>query len=230
MDSSGQTCDSDYLINNDKLDHHADNDSIEVKILKPFSLPFMRYNNLMRLTLLADGITCVTLWLAGGNSVDLRNSVFHFTMTTSVFDLACLAMARMILLFLIWTKLEDTAAILVGHPLRNELRRRKAMLLSISLLFTLAFMAYSLAKLIILYLPTSKMDREAMHSNYVACAIASVVFVLIECLLAIPANSFINRVGQYRNFNGSKGKANLRRVLSLAKEVRRNKYKSNSIF
>lgn len=219
MDSE-QNHDSDYLINNDKLDNCAENDAMEVKILKPFSLPFRRYNNLLRLILLADGITCVTLWLTGGNSMDLTNSMSHFTITTSVFDLACLALVRMIVLFLLWTKLEDTTAILVGHPSHRRLRYRKTILLITTWLLTLTFLAYSTAKLIILYLPKYKTDRAAMHSNYMACAIASVVFVIVEFLLSIPANSFINRVGQYRNFNGSKGQASLRRVLSLAKEVR----------
>ncbi|EDV22201.1 uncharacterized protein TRIADDRAFT_29232 [Trichoplax adhaerens] len=217
-----QNHDTRYLINNnDKVNGgntQTDEAEVRVKILKPFTLPFMRYNNLLRLILLIDGITCVTLWLAGGDSTQLRKSIFHFTITTSVFDLACLALARMILLFLLWTRFEDTAAIIIDHPRGTGLLRRKTIVLFLSILFTLGFMAYSMAKLILLYLPASKADRAAMNSSYVGCAIASLVFTLIELVATLPANTLISRVGQYRKFNPSKGTANLRRVLGLAKE------------
>ncbi|XP_019619825.1 PREDICTED: ABC transporter B family member 1-like [Branchiostoma belcheri] len=147
-----------------------------------YTLPFFRFTNFVRFVVFIDGVVCVALWLAGGHTSYLEDNVVHFDFYRSVFELACLSLLRMCLLFHFFTRIEEISMKLLEEPYdRGLLKKRKAFYIC-AILLSLLSTAYAATKGgFVLY----KESYKEMHSAYVAVCIASFVFSILELLLGL---------------------------------------------
>jgi len=65
-----------------------------------------RFTVLACLVVAADSLSCISLWIVGGDSRYLERSVENFSLVTSTFDLACLAAVRGLVLLVLFVLLE----------------------------------------------------------------------------------------------------------------------------
>eukprot|EP00058_Branchiostoma_floridae_P020352 XP_002605842.1 hypothetical protein BRAFLDRAFT_84327 [Branchiostoma floridae] len=194
-----------------------------------YTLPFFRFTNFVRILVFLDGVVCVALWLAGGHTQYLEDNVVHFDFYRSVFELACLSLLRMCLLFHFFTRVEEISMKLLDEPYdRGLMKKRRAYYVS-AIFFTLLSTAYAVTKGVFVL---HKESYKEMHSTYVAVCIASFVFSVLELLLGLVFLRMarrlqlmriihrINSDGQEIDQEGNtiKKKVNLRRLFTMARD------------
>ncbi|PIK50618.1 putative ABC transporter B family member 1 [Apostichopus japonicus] len=202
-----------------------------------YTLPFFRFCNFLRLLVFLDGCLSAALWIAGGHTKYMEDSVIDWTITGSVFELACLGLIRMVILFHLFTKLEDHSLALLQHPYDRSITSKKKTGLLITVVLSILSLIYSAVKggLVLSCLNGSfcamlKADSyEPMHVTYNALVISSVVFSLLELLAAVTNPIFLKRLQVMRiqhelkedeeegEGKEKKKKADLRRLFTLAK-------------
>lgn len=69
-------------------------------------LSVFRFTGVATLLVALDSLACVALWLAGGDTTYLEDSVEDFSFTHSTFDLACIAAVRGVVLIACFYYLE----------------------------------------------------------------------------------------------------------------------------
>ncbi|XP_077995855.1 uncharacterized protein LOC144449221 [Glandiceps talaboti] len=196
-----------------------------------YTLPTVRFGRVAKLFFFLDAATCIALWLTGGHSKYMVNSITEWKITTSVFELACLSLLKLIILFPIFGKLEDIAMAQIEDPYNPLLKKRKAIMHVSTFILSLLSIAYTTTKGVLILLNKSYED---MHVTYQACCIAAFAFSLLELLLCVLYPVFLRklkilRVKHKLNDEGIEededGKpktpkaapVNLKRLLSLAK-------------
>ncbi|XP_071502591.1 uncharacterized protein [Diadema antillarum] len=193
-----------------------------------YSMPFWRFSTLMRFFLLIDGTTCLVLWLTGGHTAYLESEVVHWTILGSAFELACLSLVRMLLLFYAFTQMEDYALAMLEQPFNASLTAWKRWTHIFTIVFSLLGLAYSATKGgLVLNAILNFTDYTPMHITYNVLVIASVVFTLVELIASLAAPHFMRRLQLIRiehqideeeeKEKAPKPKADLARVLALAK-------------
>ncbi|XP_070573539.1 uncharacterized protein [Ptychodera flava] len=197
-----------------------------------YTLPNLRYSTLARFIFFADAVTCVTLWLTGGHTHYMEDMIIHFKLMESVFELACLALLKLCILFFVFIKLEKLAMEEIEDPYNPKRKRNKTLLHVFTILLTFLSLAYTTTKGV-LVLVNKTYNEVDMHSTYIACCIAAFAFSLIEFLLCLLYPVFLRKLKVFRikhqlndegeevvegeNGQPKKKKANLGRVLSLVK-------------
>ncbi len=202
-------------------------------------LPLVRFTSLATLFVAVDSLVCVCLWIAGGDSRYMEDSVRDFSFTHSTFDLACLAAVRGVILVACLYYLEHFS--LVEVSVRNEDRlitsRRIALLCRVSLfLISSVSLLYAAVKgAVILHevLSDSWISEAGMHVTYEVLCITSVVFPVAEVGIGVASWWYIRRLtlvsqlqviinegsGEREKGETLRKKADLKRLVLLAKPV-----------
>ena len=214
--------------------------------VKRFShLPLVRFSTVAMVLVALDSLVCVALWLSGGDSTYMEDSVTEFSFTRSVFDLACLAVVRGIVLGLCFYYLEYFSLMRVslsgGKNLTTSRLLTHACRAGI-LLLSLASFVYAAVKggFVIREMRHGTRDSAGdsddtattMHATYKALCIIAVAFPLLELCLGVVSWYYmwrLTRVQKLRlivNATGDdiapkKKSVNIRRLVLLAKPVSR---------
>ena len=169
----------------------------EKKEAKRNSLPWIRFTTVATIIVAIDSITCVALWIAGGNSKYLEDSVEDFSLVKSTFDLACLAAVRGVILIALLYLLERAVIRDVALSPTAKTRRRTASNYNIALhifILVIAFacMCYAAVKggLVI---HDWRRGRH-MHVTYKALCIVAAAFPLVELLLGAASFYYMGKL------------------------------------
>ena len=84
-------------------------------------LPLIRFISVAMLLVAVDSLVCIGLWLAGGDSLYLEDSVKEFSFTHSTFDLVVIAAVRGLVLFGCFYFLEHNS--ILSSSVKNESRK-----------------------------------------------------------------------------------------------------------
>ena len=170
----------------------------------------------------------------GGDARYFLDSVLHFSFTDSVFDLAMINTVKVIFSFLLIDALEDKTLKHLNQPHNLQIHRQKFFLHAYLILLHLAVFAFATIKGgLILDALLNDSNYPGMHLTFNILAISSVVFAVLELILAllsftmmkrlasIRVEHFLNQDGQEVDKNGQtvKKKATLSRLISMAGPV-----------
>lgn len=81
---------------------------------KSSHLPLLRFTSLVTILVAIDCLTCISLWIAGGNSIYMEDSVMEFSFIHSTFDLACVSFLRCIVLIICFYYMEQYSLLRVS--------------------------------------------------------------------------------------------------------------------
>ena len=100
-------------------------------------LPLVRFTSFAMLLVAVDSLVCIVLWLAGGDSLYLEDSIKEFSFTHSTFDLVIIAALRGLILFGCFYFLERNSILSVSvkhDDSRKSLSQRFAVLCQVAIL------------------------------------------------------------------------------------------------
>ena len=196
-------------------------------------LPLLRFTAVVTFLVAVDSLVCISLWIAGGDSLYLENNVEHFSITRSTFDLACIAALRGVVIIASYYYLEQF--IIMRRSVRSPEKQTKNSSLSIIcqgaiLVVSAASIVYSIVKGGFLIKMIVKDQSIEMHITYKVLCIASVVFSLVELFFGIISSWCIRRMVRANGLRllinldlddekPVKKKADLMRLALLAKPV-----------
>ena len=143
---------------------------------------------------------------------------------------ATISFIKTFLLFVAFTKLEDTYLALIVDPYTPKLVEQKRGLHLLTIMMTLVSFVYSVVKgALVLNAFLNFAHYTPMHVTYNALLIAAVVFSLLEFLASLLCAKYLRRLSVIRiehqliedeeKKDDKKPKANLKRVMGLAKQV-----------
>jgi hypothetical protein len=163
------------------------------------------------------------------------DSVTHFNIRHSVFDIAAITVVKVVVLWLLYTFLEDTSMHFIIHSYNAHLRYKKQVLHLSIILLSLVIWIYSIIKgSLILYDYVQNPQFKPMHVTYTAACIITIGTCFIELAFALYSFKAMKRLKELRilqlyNEDGQlvdeqgniiSEKASLKRVIKLAKPVR----------
>jgi cytochrome bd-type quinol oxidase subunit 1 len=201
-------------------------------------LPLLRFTSVAIVLMALDSIVCISLWIAGGDSLYLEDSVEKFSLTHSTFDLACIAAVRSVLLVTCFYFLEHYSLLKVSVLEHDKQRRSYGVVVFCQLgMFTVSggSFVYSVVKgsLILKHiLQGSRSSELDMHVTYKILSIVSIVFPAMELIFCVISLYCIRRMIRHKKLrllvnldNGdyktvAKKRPDIKRVLLLAKPVR----------
>ena len=212
----------------------------EKKKAKKNSLPWIRFTTVATIVVAIDSITCVALWIAGGNSKYLEDSVEDFSLVKSTFDLASLAAVRGVILIALLYLLEravirDVSSSTTAKTARRTGRNYNIVLHVFILVTAFACICYAAVKGGFV-IHEWRRGRH-MHVTYKVLCIAAMVFPLVELLLGAASFYYMRKLRtqqvmliinemeeQEDNVADTETKksfraANLKRLLLMAKPV-----------
>ena len=195
-------------------------------------LPLVRFTTVATILVALDSLVSISLWLFGGDSLYLEDSVEDFSIYTSTFDLACLAAARGVLIVCCLCYLEHYWLASVSSRViqRQVLSRRIAFsCLASIIILSLSCLAYSLTKGILVLL---KLDADSVeiHVTYKILCCFAVAATAVELLLGVSSFYFMRRLTHVQKIrlvlneteedvaagDGRKKSADLKRLAKLA--------------
>ena len=198
-------------------------------------LPLVRFTSVATILVAFDSLVSIALWLAGGDSLYLEDSVEDFSIYTSTFDLACLAAARGILIVCCLYYLEQYSLLSVSSQVlyRQVLSRRIAVSCHASIIIlALSSLVYSLVKGVLVLL---RLDADAVeiHTSYKILCCFAVAATAVELLIGVSSFCFMRRLTHVHKIrlvveetedgvavgDGKKKSADLRRLAKLAVPV-----------
>ena len=206
-------------------------------------LPLVRFTGIAMLLVAVDSLVCIALWLAGGDSLYLEDSIKEFSFTHSTFDLVIIAALRGLILFGCFYFLEHNSILSVSvkhDDSRKSLTQRFAMLCqAVILLCSGVSLIYAVVKggmiihSIIKGTWTDVSKETEMHITYKILCIIAVVFPLMEFGLGLVGLWFVRRMirvqklrllvnleeGDENKAAPPKKKANIKRIILTAKPV-----------
>lgn len=162
------------------------------------------------------------------------DSILDFHFKESTFDLALLSSIKLVILIVLYSKLESVTLNQISNPYDKRLNSHKQLLHSFLVIFSLIQPVYAVVKgSLILYAIEESSGYLHMHTPYNVLVISAVVFGFIELALALASfnamkNLKLSRITHWLNDQGQEldkdGKpvvrsAGLKRVFGLAKPV-----------
>jgi len=136
------------------------------------------------IALVIDMLISVFLWIGQPDKVEIMHSIKHYTITESVFDLACISLGRCILLIPILASLENSAV----QRMENGAKRtqEKSTILkfisAVLILGSIVFSIYKGVKVILSYEDNN--EKEFKSTDYALCISFTVSSLLFSiCLL-----------------------------------------------
>lgn len=208
---------------------------------KSSHLPWLRFTSIVVVFVALDCLVCVSLWIAGGDSVYMEDSVTQFSLTYSTFDLACVSLVRCIVLITCFYYLEQYSVLRasVGDYDRQRLGNRVVSFCQLWIfLFSLLSLFYAVIKgsLILKSIVQgtwNEADQEPhMHITYEVLCVVAIVFPGVEVILSVISSWCIRRMIRVRrvrllvnlddddDHKPVKKKADIKRIVLLAKPVR----------
>ena len=190
-----------------------------------YTLPSRRFTTVVQVVLLFDLVSSLALWLCGGNSNYMDNSVEHFKMRYSVFDLAAISFVKSSILFFVYPWLEHLSMKQIDHPYDRGLASRKCSCHFLAIFLSVGSLAYSTTKGVLIYKVRSEKEYK-LHPTYYALVVSSVAFSLLESVFSLSSFVAMRRLKVLRILHTPndadstrKQKVNLRRLMTLAKPV-----------
>lgn len=191
-----------------------------------YTLPTCRFTIIAQILLFLDLVSSNTLWLCGGNNDYLENSMEHFKIRDSVFDLASIAFLRCSILFFVYPWLERLSLKQIDHPYEKSLASRKSFCHFLAIILSVGTLVYSVTKGILIYEVLAEKEHK-LHPTYYALVISAIAFSLLEALFALSSFAAMRRLKVQRILHTpndaepkkKKVKVNLGRLMALAKPV-----------
>ena len=162
------------------------------------------------------------------------DSILHFHFKESTFDLALLSSIKLVILILLYSKLEFVTLNQISNPYDKQVNRQKNLLHLLLVIFSLLQPVYAVVKgSLILYAIEESSTYVHMHTPYNVLVISAIVFGFVESGLALASFSamkklklqrithWLNDQGQELNKEGKLivESTGLKRVFGLAKPV-----------
>ncbi|XP_071946637.1 uncharacterized protein [Antedon mediterranea] len=164
-------------------------------VYSSFYLPGIRFINLTRSYIILAGLTSVVFWITGGHDAYLEQTVIKWSITTSAFELACIAFIKVFILFFLYTKIEDYTLRILDDPYNLYLESRKRLYLIFIFITSFICFGYACVKGgLVLNLLLNDASYQPMHVMYNALVIASIVFGLIDVLLCLSCPYFLRKL------------------------------------
>ncbi|XP_033112138.1 ABC transporter B family member 1-like [Anneissia japonica] len=160
-----------------------------------FVLPGIRFINITRSYIIVAGLASVILWITGGHDVYLEQTVTKWGITTSAFELACIAFIKVFILFYLYTKVEDFTLRILNDPYNLYLESRKR--LCHIFIFIVSFICFGYASVkggLVLNAILNDASYTPMHPTYNALVIASIVFGFIDVSLSIISPYYLRKL------------------------------------
>lgn len=200
------------------------------------NLPLIRFTTLATVLIALDSLVTIGLWLAGGNSQYLEESVEDFSFLTSTFDLVCLAVVRGVLFIACLYYLEHYTLVAASSKLEKKAlssRKLANFCHAFLLILSLVSFAYAVVKGSFILAHLSDVTSQ-LHITYKILCVVAVVVPLLEVAISISSIYFMWRLthvlklrmtaltlNEVEGTDGEqkKSKANLRRIALLAVPV-----------
>ena len=203
-------------------------------------LPLLRFTSVVIFLITLDCLICISLWVAGGDSLYIEDSVKYFSFTHSTFDLACISAVRCMIIATCFYYLEQYSLRKVSIGDHEKQRTgsivvmccQLTILLVSGLSFVYATVKGSLILKSILQGTWNDVDKELqMHITYKVLSIVSIVFPALEVVFCIVSSWCVRRMIRVKRLRllvnldsddeqKPKKKADIRRILLLAKPVK----------
>lgn len=206
-------------------------------------LSVFRFTGVATLLVALDSLACVALWLAGGDTTYLEDSVEDFSFTHSTFDLACIAAVRGVVLIACFYYLEHYSLMQVSVTTRKRQKSSRVLVIfcrftilllsSITLIYAVVKGGLILQQIISKNWNNSSNPELNMSMTYKILCIAAIVFPALEFVLGVASWYFLRRMIRVQQLrliiNQQEGeeeegkprrKVDLRRLILLAKPVR----------
>ena len=128
---------------------------------------------------------------SGGNTKYFVDNILRFHFLESTFDLAILGAVKVILLFLLYTRLEDAAFKEIDHPFDAKNVRTKRILHYVVSVASLVVFSYTVVKgALILNAILGDQDYTRMRLTYDILVVSAIVFSLVELLLSLLSHRY----------------------------------------
>ncbi|XP_033747567.1 ABC transporter B family member 25-like [Pecten maximus] len=167
-----------------------------------YTLPKFRYVNIFGFFLLVDAIVSVILWLTGGDSHYFIHNITHFTMTSSVFDLALLSAVKLVILIgIVLPSLENSSyqLIEIDNTTHRQLKAKKIRLHVCLIILTIGLLSYTTTKgALVLHAYKDTDNYTVMHATYNTLVIFAFVCSLLEVLFALSSFTMMRRLKTVR--------------------------------
>lgn len=231
-------CINKCIIVSEKLCYLQMESSARVKH-KSSHLPWLRFTSIVTVFVALDCLVCISLWIAGGDSLYMEDSVIEFSFTHSTFDLACIAFVRCVVLVICFYYLEQYSFLKSSRDHDKQKVSNQVMIFcQVGILFwSASSVMYGSIKgaLIlrnVLQGSWNNVEQEVhMHLTYEVLCIASIAFPGIELVFGIVSSWCIRRMIRVKqlhlivnmeeddNQTPVKKKADIKRIILLAKPV-----------
>lgn len=202
-------------------------------------LPSLRFTSAVTVFVALDCLLCVSLWIAGGDSLYMEDSVTEFSFTHSTFDLACIAFLRCIALVACFYYLEQYILLQPSGDSNQKIFHNQIVVLCQVgiLLISGSSVIYGGIKgaLILKSLlqgTWNNIDQPLhMHLTYKVLCVTSIVLPGIEVFFGIVSSWSIKRMLRVKRLRlivnmeeddsrkQAKNKADIKRIFLLAKPV-----------
>lgn len=202
------------------------------------SLPLVRFTTVATVLVAVDSLLCIGLWLGGGSSQYLENSVEEFSFLTSTFDLACMAAVRCVIFICCLYYLEYCTLVAASTRLEKKSLSSKRLAIvchALLLILSLISFIYAVVKGALILVHLSDV-AERLHIMYKILCVVGVAAPLVELAIAVSSIYFMWRLThilklrmtalsldelEEEDGNGGKkkSKANLKRLALLAVPV-----------
>ena len=196
------------------------------KILDNFAMFFFLQN-----------LTLLMIFILGGNTDYFVDNITNFHLKESVFDLALVSAAKVILHAPLISHLESVTYSQIQDPFNRGVNTVKHILHVVHILFSLASLAFTTTKgALVLNAYLHDAEYTIMHPTYNALVISAVAFTLVELGLFLFSYRAMKRLKVIRVLhlyndegvevdkegNPIKKKVDIKRLLTLAKPVSHN--------
>ena len=207
-------------------------------------LPLVRFTSIATAVLAIDSLVCVALWLAGGDSLYLEDSVEEFSFTHSTFDLACLAFTRGIIIIgcLYYLETFSVRALSVSKQTDKKSSRHTALFCqAVMLIVSFVSLVYAIVKgiLILVEITDGQWNKDVdpelhMSIPYMILCILAIIFPALDICVGLVSLWCVNRMfrvqkirliinetedGEGNSDTSPKQNASLKRIFLLAKPV-----------
>ena len=207
-------------------------------------LPILRFTSVIIILVALDSLICISLWIAGGDSLYLEDSVKEFSFIHSTFDLACLAAVRSVVLVACFYFLEQYSLLKVSVTDHDRQRHSyRVVVLCQVVMFAVSggSLVYSVVKgsLILERILRGTWNDDNpeldMHITYKILTIVAIAFPAMEIIFCMISSFCVRRMIRHRRIRllvnlddgdgeevvkKKKKRADIRRILLLAKPVR----------
>ncbi|CAF2155732.1 unnamed protein product [Rotaria magnacalcarata] len=161
------------------------------------SITRYRLTNVLRSVLLIEFLTLLIIWFIGSMTHTLIDDIIHYQFTTSIFDLVCVSLCKMILLVILLTELETFSIARLYQADSNQAFILIRYLCKILLfLIAMSSLAFAIVKLVFV-LQKSNLEKLYLSTVYLFVVFSSIEFIGV--ILMIPYLKLIKLLEQQKS-------------------------------